>query len=81
MGIITGAGYWRITTDADGTVNAELLDDENGGRLMAEGDRIVRVEENGAGLLGYQNSGAILQVPGGQAVPAGAQFSLAQNHE
>lgn len=77
MDWIDGPGYWRILRE-DGIVGAERVDAEEGRRLIAEGAKdITRVEnDKSGGLLGFQNSGGVLQLPGGQAVPNGVFTAL-----
>lgn len=79
MDWIDGPGHWRILRE-DGIVGAEQIDAEEGRRLIAEGAKdITRVENNGSGgLVGFQHSGEVLQLPSGQTVPNGA-FTLLWN--
>lgn len=77
MTAITGPGYWRVTQDG-----AELLSDDDGQRLLAEGGiSVVRIEQDpNGGLVGFQNSGGALALPNGQAM-AHSTFTTLWDHE
>jgi hypothetical protein len=77
MTAITGPGYWRVTQDG-----AELLSDDEGQQLLAEGGTsVVRIEQRPDGaLVGFQNSGAGLSLPSGQTM-AHSAFTTLWNHE
>jgi hypothetical protein len=66
---IQGPGLWRIVEREGGGPDAEPLDDGSSHPLPAEGRPVVLVRERGGRLWAYQETGAGLLLPGGQAIP------------
>jgi hypothetical protein len=76
MSKIDAPGWCRIVASDDGQPVAESLDDGSGHPLPTGGHPVVRVRTDRTRLLGYQDTGCHVKLPGGQVVPSGVETEL-----